>query len=87
MLESYSKLLNTLVLGLEDETKEQAKALFDHFLSEALEMTLNSYKIVDIHRLPQHTIRKAGKPITQPIIVKLFTKFDKDKLFKNVNET
>ena len=54
-----------------DETKEQAKALFDNFLSEALEITLDSIKIVNFHRLPQHTIRKAGKATTQSIIVKL----------------
>ena len=40
MRESYSKRLNILVHGLKeqgnDETKEQAKALFENFLNEAL---------------------------------------------------
>ena len=52
---SYSKRLNILVQGLKeqenDETKEQAKTLFDNFLSEALEITLDFIKIVDLHRL------------------------------------
>ena len=56
MRESYSKQLNILVHGLKeqgnDETKEQAKALFENFLNEALEITLDSIKIVDLHRLP-----------------------------------
>ena len=89
MRESYSKRPNILVHGLKelvnDETKEQAKALFGNFLSEASEITLDSTKIVDLHRLPQQTIRKAGKAINRPIIVKLLTKFDKDKIFKNIN--
>ena len=42
---------------------------------------MDSIKIVDLHRLPQRTIRKAGKAI----IVKLSTKFGKDKIFKNMN--
>ena len=46
---------------------------------------MDSIKIVDLHRLPQHTIRKPGKAITRPISVKLLTKFDKDKIFKNIN--
>ena len=43
MRESYSKRLNILVHGLKEQgnnkTKEQAKALFDNFLSEVLEIT------------------------------------------------
>ena len=65
-----------------DETKEQAKALFENFLNEVLEITLDSIKIVDLHRLRQHTIHKARKAITRPIIVKLLTKFDKAKFSK-----
>ena len=87
--ESYSTRLSILVHGSKkqgnDKTKEQAKALFDNFLGEALEIILDSIKIVHLHRLPQHTIRKAGKAITRPIIVKLLTSFDKDKIFKNIN--
>ena len=89
MRESYSKRLNILVHGLKeqgnDETKEQAKALLENFLNEALEITLDSIKIVDLHRLPPRTICKAGKAITRPIIVNLLAKFDKDKIFKNIN--
>ena len=55
MRESYSKRINILVHALKeqenDETKEQAKTLFDNYLSEALEITLDFIKIVDLHRL------------------------------------
>ena len=88
MLESYSKRLNILVHDLKqqetDETKNKPKHYLTIFLSEALEITLNSINIVDLHHLPQHAICKAGTAITRPIIVKLLTKFDKEKIFKSL---
>ena len=88
MHESYSKRLNLLVHGLEErkseiEIKQQTKSIFETFLTETLELEINAVNIVDLHRLPQHPIKKNGIRINQPVIVKVLTTFDKDIIFQN----
>ena len=83
MRESYSKRLNLLIHGLEErkieiETKQQTKSIFKTFLTETFELEINAVNIVDLHRLPQHPIKKNGLRINRPIIVKVLTTFDKD---------
>ena len=82
MRESYDKRLNLLVHGLEEtegnETKNQTKAIFDKFLTKALGLVPDDIDIVDLHRLPQHPIRREGKRMNRPIILKVLTTFDKE---------
>ena len=55
-----------------------------HFLQNGLKITdTNDVEYVDIHRLPQHLVKKNGKTVHRPIIVKLLTMSDKNKIFKN----
>ena len=41
--------------------------------------------VVDVHRFPQRPISKEGRLICRPIIVKLASILDKERLFKNAN--
>ena len=65
MRESYDKRWNLLVYGLEktegDETKNQTKAIFHKLLTKALGLAPDDIDVVDLHRLPQHPIRREGK--------------------------
>ena len=48
-------------------------------------MEPDAVRIADLHRLPQQPVTKAGKKVTQPIIVKVLTAFDKSIIYENVN--
>ena len=52
---------------------------------KALGLEPDAVRIADLHRLPQHPVTKAGKKVTQPIIVKVLTAFDKSIIYDNVN--
>ena len=80
MRESCDKWLDLLVHGLEEtddnETKNQTKAIFDKFLTKALGLAPDDIDAVDLHRLPQHPIRRESKKMNRPIIFKLLSTFD-----------
>ena len=44
---------------------------------------LSDVEYVDIHRLPQHLVKRNGKTVHRPIVVKLFTVNDKNVIFKS----
>ena len=76
MRESYDKRLNILVHGLkesENETKRQTKKTLETFLWDGLELDPDAIKLVDVHRLPQRPLKKAGNLKTRPIIFKVST--------------
>jgi len=61
---------------------------FEKFLQEGLKIDdpLDiEYVNKDIHRLPQHPIKKNRKTLHTPIIVKLLTMSDKNLIFKAKN--
>ena len=88
MRESYDKQLNFLVHDLEEtegnETKNQTKAICDKFLAKVLGLAPDDNNIVDLHRLPQHPIRREGKKMNRPIIFKVLTTFDKELIHQNI---
>ena len=89
MLESYDKRLNVLIHGLKEterESKQQSKIIFEAFLKEALNLERDSIKIIDLHRLPQGAVKKADKKVIRPIIIKLLSGYDKDKLYENISK-
>ena len=65
MRESYDKQLNFLVHGLEEtegnETKNQTKTICDKILAKVLGLAPDDIDIMDLHRLPQHSIRRGQK--------------------------
>ena len=76
MRESYDKRLNILVHGLkesENETKRQTKRTLETFLRDGLDLDSDAIKLVDVHRLSQRPLKKAGKMKAQPIIFKVST--------------
>ena len=89
MRESYDKRLNVLIHGLketEHESKQQNKTIFEAFLREALNLEHDSIKIIDLHRLPQRAVKKSDKKVIRPIIVKLLSTYNKDKLYENISK-
>ena len=89
MRESYDKRLNVLIHGLKEterESKQQSKIIFEAFLKEALNLEHGSIKIIDLHRLPQRAVKKADKKVIRPIIIKLLSTYDKDKLYGNISK-
>jgi len=85
--ESYSKRMNLLIHGLEEngawETREQTRSILNNFLSEGLKLNPGDISLVDFHRLPQRPIFKSNKQITRPIIIKLSTVFDKQTILNS----
>ena len=75
------------------ETKHQTNIIFETILSKTPKFGTDSVDIVDLHRLPQHPIKKNKILIIRPIIiVKVLTTFNVDIIFqkaaklKNYNE-
>jgi len=66
----------------EKETKQQIKIVFNNFFREVLEMNLVDIGLIliDVHRLPQHPTKKAGKRVIRPIIVKVMTAFQRGNI-------
>ena len=99
MQESYSKRLNVLIHGIEEdesntwEKPEETGQKFETFLNDGLNIDPDDIKLVDIHRLLQYPIKKNGKTVHRPIIVKLTSTQDKNRIFssaknlKTYNET
>ena len=88
MKESYSKRNNILIHGLPEteawESREKSLIIFQEFIREGLKIADPSFiSVVDVHRLPQRPISKEGRLICRPIIVKLASILDKERLFKN----
>ena len=91
MQESYDKRLNILIHGIREnsnnawEKREETIAKFKNFLKNGLKMDdTEDVEYVDIHRLPQHPVKKNGKTVDRPIIVKLLTTHDKKLIFEAV---
>ena len=91
MQESYDKRLNILIHGIEEdndnvwEKRESTIEKFKNFLTNGLKIDdPDDVKFVDIHRLPQHPIKKFGKNSHRAIIVKLLTTGEKKLIFRNV---
>ena len=90
MQESYDKRLNILVHGVKEdsdnawEKRGRRIETFEEFLQNELKMAdPKDVEYVDIHRLPQHPVKRNGKTVHRPIIVKLLTTNDKNVIFKN----
>ena len=63
--------------------REKTIEKFQDFLKNGLKKTNpNEIKFLDIHRLPRQPIKKKGRLVHRPIIVKLLTICDKN-LFLN----
>ena len=91
MRESYEKRLNIIVHGVmkdQDtpwEKRDKTESKFKDFLINGLKIDdPDKIEYVDIHRLPQHSLRKNGKIIHRSIIVKLLTMNDKQQIFQHV---
>ena len=57
---------------------------FEEFLQNVLKIAEpNDVEYVDIHRLPQHPVKRNCKTVHRPIIVKLLTMSVKNVIFKN----
>jgi len=91
MRDSYNKRLNLLIHGLDKpnkawETRVEAKEILFHFVKEGLKTDPLSLTFVDFHQLPQAPIFKRNKPVTQPVIIKLATVFDKKTILNNAKK-
>ena len=91
MKESYDKRLNVLIHGVKEdvsnawEKREETMAKFREFVREGLNIEdPDDIEIVDIHRLPQHTVMRQGRRFHRQIIVKLLTVSDKQSIFNSV---
>ena len=89
--EMYSKRLNILIHGLEEntssacKTKETTEKMVYNFLNEALGIdNPKTIKFADVHRLSQHPVYRAGKKMNRPVIIKLTNSFDKHLIFKSL---
>ena len=97
--ESYEKRLNILMHELREpdslwEKREESLTLFQDFMRDGLNIDdPTSIALFDAHRLPQRPKYNKGTCICRPLIVKLATISDKNKIFshlknlKNCDET
>ena len=90
MQESYDKRFNILVHDVKEdsanawEKKDRNIEKFEEFLLNELKIAdPNDVEYVDIHRLPQHPVKRNGETVHRPIIVKILTMNDKNVIFKN----
>ena len=96
MKDSYSKRLIVLIHGLKEapakpeenlgESQADTLMIFRRFLFEGLQIVEpSSISLVDIHRLPQRPSPvEFGKTKARPIIVKLTTQDDKDRIYQSL---
>ena len=76
MQESYNIRLNILIRGIEEdegtawEKREMTVQKFETFLNDGLNNNPDNIELVDIHQLPQYPIKKNGKTVHRPIILK-----------------
>jgi len=59
------------------ETREMTLVIFEQFLKERLDLTLDKTRLIDIHRLPQRPVIKHGRKVNRPLIIKLGSMQDK----------
>lgn len=88
MRESYDKRLNLLIHGVKEsvgpwELKEKTKEILSNFMRDGLRIDPESISLIDYHRLPQRPIFRANKKVTRPIIIKVATVFDKQRILKS----
>ena len=97
MKDSYSKRLNVLIHGVKEapakpgeenfsESRADTLMIFCRFVSEGLQIVEpSSILLVDIRRLPQQpSAVEVGKTKTRPIIVKLTTQGDKNRIYQSL---
>lgn len=89
--EVYDKRFNILVHGIDEnkenvwETRWDSETKFRNFLKIGLKIpNTHEVAIVDVHRLPQHSISKHGKRIVRPIIAKLTSYSDKNLIMRSL---
>jgi len=89
--ESYNKRLNILKHRIKEdsdnlwEKRDETSDKFKNFLIDGLKINdLDEVEFIDIHRLPQHLVKKERKTVHRPIIVKLLTMADKNMIFNKV---
>ena len=99
MQESCNKRLNVLIHGIKEdegnawEKLEATVQKFKTFLNDGLNINFDDIELFDIHRLPQYPLKKNGKTMHRPIIVKLIYTQDEQRIFssaknlKTFNET
>ena len=52
------------------EIRTQTNSIFQNFLTEPLQLEkANDLKVVDVHRLPQHSLKTNGVKVNRPIIL------------------
>jgi len=90
MQESYNKRLNILIHGIKEdsnnpwEKRDETTDKLKKFLVDGLKIDdPDEVEFVDIHCLPQHPVKKEGKTVHRPIIVKLLMRADKNIVFKS----
>ena len=90
MKESYGKRFNIFINKIkEDENqswkkRDETVKKFQNFLEKGLKIQdSEDVNYVNIHRLPQHRLKKNGKAVHRPTIVKLLTIQDKNLIFKS----
>ena len=88
MIDLYSKRLNLLIYGFEDnkawEAKEQSKAIIDDFLLDVLQIDPAEIHLVDVYRLFRYPILFRDKQAARPIIIKLQNVFEKKKIMDSL---
>jgi len=90
MKENYSKRMNILIHGVEEETDspwethDQTRAIFENFLAEAVKIDPAQVDNANVHRLPQSPVYRYGHKKTRPIIVKLVHAKDKSQIFAHL---
>ena len=84
---SYDKRLNVLIHRLQESDspwgkRDKSLNLFLNFMKDGLKIEdPTSIAVVDAHRLPQKPIYRKGKRVRRPLIVKLTSVQDKNKIF------
>ena len=85
--EAYNKRMNVLIHVIDEdsawETREQTSKNFYEFLQEGLKILKPLVpQPIDLHRLLQHPVSRQGSKVCRPIITKLATSADKNRIFK-----
>ena len=73
------------VLESKTTKKDTCKGVREFFHNALNIKNSENIKFADIHRMPKQPVLKNGKEIQRPIIVKLTTLFDKQLIYKFLN--
>ena len=87
MQDSHCKRLNVLIHRVKEdiwEKREDTILKCKNLLKNGLKIDdPDDIELVDIHRLPQHSLMKNGKRKTRPIVIKLVNVQDKSRIFQS----